>query len=83
MTRTNIACADAWHYKQYSDDVSLAKAEQDARDAQRGLWADSKPIPPWDWRKGERPEPTRTVEPGFGYDPRAHEPHEPDPAAGS
>ena len=44
----------AWHYKQYSDDESLAQAEQDARDAQRGLWAAPSPVPPWDWRKGKR-----------------------------
>jgi hypothetical protein len=36
-----VAHGMAWYYKQHSDDVSLAQAEQDARDAN--------PIPPWDW----------------------------------
>ncbi|MBT6143632.1 hypothetical protein HOH51_03930 [bacterium] len=39
-----------WHYKQYSDDEDLAAAEIRARAAKRGLWADPKPIPPWDYR---------------------------------
>jgi endonuclease YncB( thermonuclease family) len=40
----------AWHYKQYSDDDDLAAAEIRAKTAGRGLWADPKPIPPWDYR---------------------------------
>lgn len=39
-----------WHYKQYSDDPTLAKAEVEARKDRRGLWADSHPIPPWEFR---------------------------------
>ncbi|MGV3526521.1 MAG: thermonuclease family protein [Candidatus Sericytochromatia bacterium] len=41
----------AWHYKQYSKDPLLAKLEQDARAARRGLWADKSPTAPWSWRK--------------------------------
>src|SRR3989304_2246890 len=40
----------AWHYKQYSDSKVLAKAEEDARKAKVGLWADENPISPWEWR---------------------------------
>ncbi len=29
-------------------------AEQEARAKRAGLWADAAPVPPWDWRKGER-----------------------------
>jgi endonuclease YncB( thermonuclease family) len=29
-----------------------ALAEQQARAARRGLWADDAPIPPWQWRRG-------------------------------
>ena len=32
----------------------LAAAEAAARKGKRGLWADAKPIPPWDWRHSER-----------------------------
>lgn len=42
----------AWHYVQYSKDPAIAKAEKEARDAKKGLWADAKPIPPWEYRKG-------------------------------
>ena len=41
----------AWHYKSYSDDPALAAAEEDARDARRGLWSTQDPVPPWNWRK--------------------------------
>lgn len=43
----------AWHFVQYAkDNKALAAAEQEARKAKRGLWADSKPpVPPWEWRK--------------------------------
>jgi len=29
---------------------SLLKAQEEARKAKRGLWADEKPIAPWDWK---------------------------------
>lgn len=41
----------AWHYKQYSKDAELSRAEADARKAKRGLWADPAPVAPWDFRK--------------------------------
>lgn len=52
----------AWHYKQYSDDEVLAVLELDARGKKTGLWADSNPIPPWDWRRGDRGAATVTEE---------------------
>lgn len=43
----------AWWYAKYAPgDVSLRDAEQAARKAKVGLWAGSKPIPPWEWRQG-------------------------------
>ncbi len=50
----------AWHYKYYQDEQSstdrrlYAEAETEARAARRGLWADSNPTPPWDFRRGKR-----------------------------
>ena len=41
----------AWVYAKYSTDRSLIPQEQAARKAGRGLWADSAPIPPWEWRQ--------------------------------
>lgn len=44
----------AWHYRRYNCDPALARLEAAARRARRGLWADKKPIPPWQWRRGVR-----------------------------
>lgn len=41
----------AWHFKRYSRDNSYSKAEAAARQKKIGLWQDSKPVPPWEWRK--------------------------------
>jgi len=49
-----------WHYKKYQNEQSLddrliySKAEDSARVSKVGLWADSEPVPPWDWRKARR-----------------------------
>ena len=44
----------AWHYKKYSSDPVMAKAEQDARVAKIGLWQMGNAIAPWDYRKNKR-----------------------------
>lgn len=41
----------AWHYKKYSSDPIMAKAEEDARKAKIGLWSMKDPIAPWNYRK--------------------------------
>ena len=43
----------AWHYVKYDHSQTLAEAEQSARAAKRGLWADAKAMPPWEWRASE------------------------------
>ena len=46
----------AWYYKQYEKDLSdedkkrYSEAEEWARNYSEGLWADSKSIPPWEFR---------------------------------
>jgi hypothetical protein len=43
----------AWWFRRYApNDSVLAALEGEAREARRGLWADPKPIAPWDWRAG-------------------------------
>lgn len=43
----------AWWYRQYAPkDGDLARLEGEAKAARRGLWADPKPVPPWEWRRG-------------------------------
>ncbi len=44
----------AWHYKYYSDSEHLARLEAEAKEKRIGLWADPKPIRPYEWRKGNR-----------------------------
>ena len=44
----------AWHYKRYSDRQDYADAEEEARRAGIGLWADKEPTPPWEWRRERR-----------------------------
>jgi micrococcal nuclease len=41
----------AWQYKHYDHNVRLARAEEEARVAKKGLWSDESSVPPWDWRK--------------------------------
>lgn len=48
----------AWHYKAYAKEQSLAdrrayaEAEEAARAANRGLWADGRAVAPWEYRRG-------------------------------
>ncbi len=50
----------AWWYRKYLseqqlfDRSSYEAAESLARNDRRGLWRDSDPMPPWDWRKSSR-----------------------------
>jgi endonuclease YncB( thermonuclease family) len=43
-----------WDRKQAPDDTQLEALEKEARDSQRGLWAEPDPVPPWEWRKNAR-----------------------------
>jgi len=46
----------AWHYKQYereqppTDRLEYAEAEDNARSKHIGLWRDTSPVPPWEFR---------------------------------
>ena len=41
----------AWRYEKYSKDAALLAAQNEAIGQRRGLWADTSPVPPWEWRK--------------------------------
>ena len=53
-----VVAGVAWHFKQYAkerpavESAAYAAAEDAARAAKRGLWADAAPMPPWEWRSG-------------------------------
>ena len=58
---SQIESGMAWWYRQYARDQRSAdrkryeSAEARARLAKTGLWADSTPVPPWDWRHARKP----------------------------
>lgn len=57
VSRVMVEQGMAWHYAFYEleqplqERVGDAEAEQAARLERRGLWADSEPTPPWDFRR--------------------------------
>jgi micrococcal nuclease len=57
----------AWWYRRYAPkDTKLAALEAEARAAKRGLWVDTNPIPPWEFRNGKavaRSDPPKEQQP--------------------
>jgi len=41
----------AWEYSNFHSNQALIALQEEARKAQRGLWAQGNPTPPWEWRK--------------------------------
>lgn len=53
INHASVANGMAWWYRKYAPgDSALEIAELQAKAAGHGLWADSNPVPPWEWRKG-------------------------------
>jgi endonuclease YncB( thermonuclease family) len=50
----------AWWYRAYAKEqipehrAQYQAAEMDAQRQRIGLWRDSGPVPPWEWRKAKR-----------------------------
>ena len=44
----------AWAYTKYLTDPAIKSGEEEARAAGRGLWSDTAPVAPWEWRKEHR-----------------------------
>ena len=45
----------AWWFERYAPgETQLQEAQDDAKDAKWGLWAERNAAAPWDWRKGVR-----------------------------
>jgi endonuclease YncB( thermonuclease family) len=55
-----IVAGMAWWYREYAKEQSpedrgrYESEENEARLRRRGLWQDSDPVPPWDWRREKR-----------------------------
>jgi endonuclease YncB( thermonuclease family) len=44
----------AWWYEHFAPkETRLRDAQEEARKAKKGLWADFDPVAPWDWKKGK------------------------------
>jgi micrococcal nuclease len=48
LNRELVRAGLAWWFRRYSRDPVLAALEAEARAARRGLWADPRPVSPWD-----------------------------------
>ncbi|BDO63449.1 hypothetical protein TUM1887_47940 (plasmid) [Escherichia coli] len=49
-SRFMIQSGAAWVYGRYNVDESLPALQREAQEQKRGLWADTNPVPPWEWR---------------------------------
>jgi endonuclease YncB( thermonuclease family) len=45
-----------WWYRKYApENPTLERLEAEAREARAALWANTRPVPPWEWRKRKKP----------------------------
>lgn len=51
-----IADGWAWHYREYGEDPHFEDLERKAKLSRRGIWADSNPLPPWEFRARQKRE---------------------------
>ncbi|EJA1307296.1 thermonuclease family protein [Salmonella enterica] len=49
-SRFMVQSGAAWVYDKHNSDNSLPALQREAQTQKRGLWADSQPVPPWEWR---------------------------------
>lgn len=49
-----VLSGHAWHFKRFSYDPLLSMSENEARDEKRGLWSDTAPMPPWEYRAANK-----------------------------
>ena len=70
-----VAGGFAWHDKEYERDqrprdrTLYSRAEQAARAAKLGLWIDTQPVAPWDFRHGLTNGPVKKSRQGICHDP--------------
>lgn len=80
----------AWYYRQYESDVfredraTYDRGEREARAAKRGLWADPRPTPPWEFRRTERGQRDATEDRPEQREPtQPRQPQQPNETAGT
>lgn len=50
VNRSQVISGAAWVYERYNTDKVLPALQREAQAQKRGLWADSHPVSPWEWR---------------------------------
>lgn len=60
LSRELLRAGLAWWYRAYSTNLLLAMLELEAQEAQRGLWSDPNPTPPWELRRHSKKRPALT-----------------------
>jgi micrococcal nuclease len=62
LNREMVRNVLAWWYRKYAaNDRVLARLEDEARQAKRGLWSQAAPKPPWEWRKPDMYESAEVI----------------------
>jgi micrococcal nuclease len=51
VNKTLVKAGLAWHFKKYSTNNDFIVLENEARANKMGLWKETNPIAPWEWRK--------------------------------
>lgn len=54
VNATLLKAGYAWHFKRYAKEESFAQFEQQARKAKAGLWKETNPMAPWEFRKQKK-----------------------------
>ncbi len=54
INKEQIARGMAWMYRRYAKDRTYSDAEQKAQSRRVGIWRDTEPVPPWDFRRTGR-----------------------------
>lgn len=54
LNKKIVGAGFAWEYKRYSKGPEYGELETKAREAKLGLWQAKDPVPPWEWRRGQR-----------------------------
>ncbi|KRB73614.1 nuclease [Noviherbaspirillum sp. Root189] len=54
VNRAQVERGMAWVYPRYNKDQSLPALQEKSRNAGVGLWRDSDPIPPWEYRRSSK-----------------------------
>ena len=51
LNREVVKAGFAWWHREHSEDLSLWRLEDKAREAKLGLWLGEDPVPPWEFRE--------------------------------